>query len=127
VAAVLIADDDALVRMTLRIALQRRGHQVTEASDGDEVVALVGESIFDLCIMDLDMPGGRIEKRLAAIAESDPAPAVLILSGFDVAGDASPVPGGGPRVLRRRKPIDLAGLDEALAQLDIPVAAADAR
>lgn len=127
-AAVLIADDDALVRVTLRMALQRRGHQVTEASEGGEVVALLRERRFDLCVMDLDMPGDRVEQRLAAAAAVEPAPAVLILSGFDVSDPAQPGTSSQPlRVLHRRKPIDLAGLDEALGELGIPVSAVESR
>jgi CheY-like chemotaxis protein len=128
VAAVLIADDDALVRMTLRMALQRRGHEVTEASDGGEVVELIRERRFDVCVMDLDMPGDRVEQRLAAAAESEPAPAVLILTGFDVSEAADVGASLRPlRVLHRRKPIDLAGLDEALEELGISVPSAESR
>jgi CheY-like chemotaxis protein len=113
VALVVIADDDAMVRMTLRIALQRRGHEVVEAVDGDDLLELTASRRFDLCIMDISMPGADLEARLTKLDEVD-GPAVLVLSG-----SASPPVSLSSRVVHRRKPIQLADLDGALDELSI--------
>jgi DNA-binding NarL/FixJ family response regulator len=54
---ILIADDHALFRESLRTLLEARGHQVVgEAANGKEAVVRVRESRPDLVLMDLAMP-----------------------------------------------------------------------
>lgn len=55
---VLIAEDEALIRMDLREMLTEEGHQVVgEARDGAEAVALARELAPDVIFMDVKMPG----------------------------------------------------------------------
>lgn len=53
---VLLADDDVNVRESIATALQNEGHRVTEASDGQEAVELIGTRPFDVAICDVRMP-----------------------------------------------------------------------
>ncbi len=54
---VVIADDDALVRLDLQIALEELGHRVLgEAEDGQQAVFLARTLQPDLLIMDVMMP-----------------------------------------------------------------------
>lgn len=54
---IIIADDEALIRMDLREMLTEAGHTVLgEASDGEEAVELAGSLKPDLVIMDVKMP-----------------------------------------------------------------------
>jgi two-component system, sensor histidine kinase len=53
---VLIADDSALSREILRAFILPEGHEVVEACDGVEALALVTDADFDLVLMDLRMP-----------------------------------------------------------------------
>ena len=54
---VLVVDDDAGIRFTLRDVLETAGIEVTEASDGREAIAkLTAEPAFHVVIMDLRMP-----------------------------------------------------------------------
>jgi CheY-like chemotaxis protein len=53
----LIADDDEDMRMMFRTLMTARGHQVREACDGVECVAMVASAMPDLVILDLRMPG----------------------------------------------------------------------
>ncbi len=81
-ARVVIAEDEALIRLDLRETLEEEGYQVVaETSRGDEVVALVREHRPDLAILDIKMPGG---DGLSAAAEitADRLAAVLVLTAF---------------------------------------------
>ena len=55
-ARVLLIDDDSEMRRLLLKALKTAGHDVTEASNGKEGVALYQEHPADLVITDLFMP-----------------------------------------------------------------------
>jgi AmiR/NasT family two-component response regulator len=55
---VLIAEDEALIRMDLREMVESEGHEVVgEAKDGEEAVALARSLEPDLVFMDVKMPG----------------------------------------------------------------------
>lgn len=56
-AKILVVDDDINNRLLLRLVLEHAGHTIAEASDGGEALATAHESIPDLIIMDLHMPG----------------------------------------------------------------------
>lgn len=55
-AHLLICDDEAGLRAVIRRYACFEGHQVTEASDGQEAVELCRTQTFDLIIMDIMMP-----------------------------------------------------------------------
>lgn len=79
---VVIAEDEAIVRLDLREILEEEGyHVVGEAGRGDEAVALVREHRPDLVILDIKMPG---MDGLAAAREisTELQTAVLILTAF---------------------------------------------
>ncbi len=81
-ARVVIAEDEALIRLDLRETLEEEGYEVVaETSRGDEVVGLVREHRPDLAILDIKMPGG---DGLSAAAEitADRLAAVLVLTAF---------------------------------------------
>jgi AmiR/NasT family two-component response regulator len=79
---VLIAEDEALIRLDLREMLVEEGYDVVgEASDGEAACKLAAQLRPDLCIFDIKMP---IMDGLAAaekIAEERLAP-VIILTAF---------------------------------------------
>ncbi|ACY14480.1 hybrid sensor histidine kinase/response regulator [Haliangium ochraceum] len=53
---VLVVDDNALNQTLARTLLQRRGHRVTVAENGQQAVALVARGSFDAVLMDVHMP-----------------------------------------------------------------------
>ena len=55
-ANVLVVDDDRAVRTVLAAVLQRSGHNVREASDGEEALATIAAEPIDLVVTDLRMP-----------------------------------------------------------------------
>jgi signal transduction histidine kinase/ActR/RegA family two-component response regulator len=54
--SILIAEDNALSRRLAMKLLQSAGHRVTETANGREVVELCSREIFDLILMDIEMP-----------------------------------------------------------------------
>ena len=56
VARILVVDDDKAVRLLLRVVLERRGHSVVEAENGDEGLRYYRAEPADLVIVDIQMP-----------------------------------------------------------------------
>jgi len=55
---VVVAEDEAIIRMDLRELLQEEGYEVVaECGRGDEAVALVREHRPDVALLDIKMPG----------------------------------------------------------------------
>ncbi|MCX8559592.1 response regulator transcription factor [Mycolicibacterium mucogenicum] len=54
---VLIADDDPVVRDVVRRYLERDGHDVSIARDGNEALALLDSEKVDMAVLDVMMPG----------------------------------------------------------------------
>ena len=79
---VLIAEDEALIRLDLREMLQEEGYEVIgEAADGEQAVSLAAELIPDLVICDVKMPKMDGITAAAQIASKRIAP-VVILTAF---------------------------------------------
>jgi CheY-like chemotaxis protein len=53
---ILVVDDNAQNLYLARFLLEQKGHQVAEAHNGLEAVDLVAKDIFDLVVMDMQMP-----------------------------------------------------------------------
>jgi CheY-like chemotaxis protein len=56
VARILVVDDDQAIRRLLRAMLERRGHAVVEARNGDEGLQYYRAAPMDLVITDIQMP-----------------------------------------------------------------------
>jgi len=79
---VVIAEDEAIIRLDLKETLQEEGYEVVgETGRGDEAVELVRQLEPDLAILDVKMPG--LDGLAAARAIStEKKSAVLILTAF---------------------------------------------
>jgi response regulator NasT len=76
---VLIAEDEALIRMDLREMLIEEGHVVVaEARDGAEAIALARELTPDIVFMDVKMPGTDGIEAARVIGEERIAPVVMV-------------------------------------------------
>ncbi len=76
---VLIAEDEALIRMDLREMLEEEGHEVVgEAGDGEEAVSLARELVPDIVFMDVKMPGTDGLEAAERIAAERLAPVVMV-------------------------------------------------
>ena len=80
---VVIAEDEAIIRLDLKELLQDEGYEVVgETGRGDEVVDLVRRYRPDLAILDIKMPGADGLAAARAIADLGERVAVLILTAF---------------------------------------------
>jgi response regulator NasT len=80
---VVIAEDEAIIRLDLKEILQDEGYEVVgETGRGDEVVDLVRRHRPNLAILDVKMPGADGLAAARAIAELGERVAVLILTAF---------------------------------------------
>jgi len=83
---VLIAEDEALIRMDLREMLTEQGHEVVgEARDGAEAVALARGLAPDVVFMDINMPVMSGIEAATVIGEEHIAPVVMV-TAFSQAG-----------------------------------------
>ncbi|MBN6051632.1 response regulator transcription factor [Nonomuraea sp. RK-328] len=85
---VLLADDQAMVRASLRIILEDEPgiSVVAEAADGEEAVALARELRPDVCLVDVRMPrldGVAVTRALAGPGVPDPL-RVVVVTTFDL-------------------------------------------
>lgn len=79
-ARILLIDDDALLRDTIRQLLELDGHQVSEAGDGDAGLRLLRQGLgVDLMITDMLMPvldGAQVIVQLKALRPGLPVVAI---------------------------------------------------
>jgi two-component system response regulator DesR len=85
---VLLAEDQTMVRGALAalLALDEDIEVVAEAARGDEVVPAALDSMPDVALLDIEMPGGDGLSAAAALKASLPSCRVLILTTFGRAG-----------------------------------------
>src|SRR6201987_1463449 len=82
---VLIADDHALFRRGLEMVLDSEDDidLVGQASDGAEAVAVAGESLPDVVLMDIRMPKSSGIEACRAVKEAAPSAKIVILTISD--------------------------------------------
>ena len=86
---VLICDDDAGLRLSVRNALEGAGRfDIDEAFDGVNALEKVRATDYDVVLLDVDMPRMTGLEALRAIKEYDPAVIVLILTAYATIDDA---------------------------------------
>lgn len=81
----LLVEDDELFRLGLRIRLQQEPaiREVVEAEDGETALTIAQQSLFDLVILDLGLPGiGGIET-CRQLKSYQPTLPILILTSWD--------------------------------------------
>ncbi len=82
---IVIAEDEALIRMDLREMLEEEGHDVVgEARDGAEAVTLARDLAPDVVFMDITMPGVDGIEAASAISRESLA-AVVMVTAFSQA------------------------------------------
>lgn len=115
-AHILIADDEAGVRAGLVAMCMAGGHRTSEAGSGDEALELAARTRPDLVLLDLRMPGRDGLEVLPELCSLEPAPTVVILTGYaDVRTAVEAMTRGAATVLE--KPVDPPRLRETLARI----------
>ncbi len=85
--SVLIAEDVALVRDSLREMLLHFGFSAKGASTGDEALEMLAMESFDVLMLDLSMPGMPSLDVARKCREKWPRLAILLTSGYDLGED----------------------------------------
>ena len=81
-AKLLVVDDEESPRRVLKIELINVGHEVQEASDGDEAIAMIDRERFDLLILDVKMPRVNGFEVLKYSKEKHPDTKVIMMTSF---------------------------------------------
>ncbi len=76
--SILIADDEKEIRTLLRLYLENEGYRVDEAADGDEAMAKLETGAFQLCLLDIMMPGTDGYHVLKKLRETSGIPVIII-------------------------------------------------
>jgi CheY-like chemotaxis protein len=118
--SVLVVDDDADMRLTLRLALQLAGYRVDEAANGREALERQREAPADIIITDLFMPESDGFEAIDGLRKQFPQTRIVAISGGaqltkrDYLPDAALV--GADATLQ--KPFDIDELLKTLERLD---------
>lgn len=112
-ARVLLVDDEAVVRRSMRRILRQAGYRVVEASSGTEALEVLDQSeAWAAVVTDLEMPGLRGDELGRKVRQERPDLPIVVVSGHDPS--SSRLPAGVPHL---RKPCDRGKLLETLAQV----------
>ena len=82
---VLVIDDEENIRKMIRRLLERWAYDVKESADGEEAVAELGKSQFDLLICDIRMPrknGWEVLETVKSSPKTSSVP-VIVLTGMN--------------------------------------------
>src|SRR5215203_2357442 len=78
----LVVDDEESLRITTAAIFENEGYVVDTASSGDEAIALLSDSDYDLVLTDLHMEGGDGLSVLNQIRRQSPLTISVVLTGF---------------------------------------------
>ena len=112
-ARILVIDDDDEVRNFIVSSLEEFGHQVAEASGGQEGIERFGESEPDLVILDFLMPGLSGAEVAAHILATKPGQRLLFVSGYS---ETDAIRKAAPDAEILAKPFRAAVLEEAVRE-----------
>jgi len=79
---VLVVDDQAGMRLTLKGILTKRGYQVTTAEDGHQALELAGKTDFRLVLMDIKMPGMNGVETFVKLKGLNSRASVIMMTAF---------------------------------------------
>ena len=80
--AILVVDDEELIRQTIHDVLEPFGCGVCTAANGQQAIEMIGQNHFDLIISDIKMPGANGYQVFAAAKEAHEDTQVILITGF---------------------------------------------
>jgi PAS domain S-box-containing protein len=86
---VLLVEDDKINQILAKRLLDKQGHEVTIADNGQIAVEMVGKMLYDLILMDIQMPvmdGMEATKRIRTIPGYEDVP-IIALTAYAIKGD----------------------------------------
>ena len=78
----LFVDDEESMRKMIKIALERDGHSVDVAPEGETALAMFKANKYDMVIQDLKMPGMNGIELLSHLRQLDPQVPIVIITAF---------------------------------------------
>jgi NtrC-family two-component system response regulator AlgB len=79
---VLLIDDDASLRKSIRLALETMGHRITEARDGSQAQDVLGRALFDVALLDLRLAREQGLDLLPALLRLAPGLSVVVITAY---------------------------------------------
>ncbi|HVH86772.1 MAG TPA: sigma-54 dependent transcriptional regulator [Terriglobales bacterium] len=79
--SILVVDDEAEIRKSLRGVLEEEGYKVSVAESGETCLDILQTKSFDVILLDIWLPGIDGLETLEKIKEREDAPEVIIISG----------------------------------------------
>src|SRR5580692_4044268 len=79
---ILVIDDDASLKKSLRLALETMSHTVAEASNGGQAQDILGHGLFDAAFLDLRLGREKGMDLLPALLRSAPGLAVVVVTAY---------------------------------------------
>lgn len=93
----LLAEDDRIVRITVRDALEEAGYQVTECADGAAALSAIERETFDIVLTDVRLPGVDGVTIFGRARSAQPDAGIVLMTAFADADDAVAVMREGAR------------------------------
>jgi NtrC-family two-component system response regulator AlgB len=88
---ILLIDDDAALRKTIRLTLESMSHRVTEAAGTDQAEELLGNGLYDVAFLDLRLGREKGIDLLPTLLRLAPGLAVVVITAYatiDIAVEA---------------------------------------
>jgi NtrC-family two-component system response regulator AlgB len=79
---ILIVDDEASLRRTLRTTLETMGHQISEARDDGEALDILGHRLFDVAFLDLRLGQKQGLDLLPELLRLAPGLQIVVITAF---------------------------------------------
>lgn len=111
-----MVDDEPAISSLMKVFLERDGHSVQTASNGQEALLLLEQQSFDLVTTDYSMSGMKGDLLAAAIKKRLPKMPVLMISSKGAVAKAcgDPLPGVD---MVMAKPFNMEDLRKAMAEV----------
>jgi DNA-binding NtrC family response regulator len=108
VANILLVEDEALLRLILREALEDDGHVVREAMDASHAAAFLRDGWpVDLLLSDIRMPGLSGVELASRTLTSHPNVRIVLMTGYSAEDIPDWVGQSGIQVIKKPVPVDV--------------------
>lgn len=116
-ARILVADDDLELLQAIAEVLLQRGYDVVKARNGDELIAALAASPFDLVVTDVSMPWMTGLQAAHSARYAGLQSPILVISALDDPTLPAKVASLDEHAHLLRKPFDLSTLEDAVDKM----------